>query len=256
MNGKLYATMSGIAQVLIFVILNSVIYQILALMFKDTSVPYNLLAILANLICVPLLLRWRKKIRRNGIVAPGKRGTALWMLLALIIGPLLNNLIYLSGIMDYSSGYQSAKEGFSSGAAIWLFLNTVLLTPFVEEVLYRGILYEKIREKYRTVGGILISALVFGIVHANVPQFLYATVLGIVLAIVYREGLLVWSYVTHALVNLIAFARYFEPFASWESERTHVLYEVGPLLAGFVVVLVLLMNRRRKSKRTFAKVKY
>ncbi|SDB27684.1 CPBP family intramembrane glutamic endopeptidase [Eubacterium oxidoreducens] len=248
MNGKIRTTLLGVIQVLIYIILNGIIYQILALMFQNTSVPYNLLAIISHLICLPLLLRWRRLERMKIMIAPRKQATGGVVVLALVIAPLLNNLIYLSNIMKTSGNYQNVNESFGEGAAIWLFLYTVIMTPIAEELLYRGILYEKIKECYRPVWGILISAIVFGIVHANIPQFFYATGVGVILALVYRQGGLRWCIMTHAAVNLLALVRRFDWIASWEGEREHILYESAILAIAGIVIVLLMIRKIQKIK--------
>ena len=56
---------------------------------------------------------------------------------------------------------------------------TAFLPGLVEEILFRGVLYSRLR-KANPIKGILLSALLFGIAHMNFQQFSYAFFLGIV----------------------------------------------------------------------------
>ncbi len=90
---------------------------------------------------------------------------------------------------------------------------TVVLAPFFEEWLFRGVLFRAIAEGVHRVSrrravvlGVLGSAVLFGLAHAELLEFAGLAVLGVVLAIVaYRSKRLVPSYLTHAAFNATAF---------------------------------------------------
>jgi len=89
---------------------------------------------------------------------------------------------------------------------------TTLLAPFFEEWFFRGVLFRAIAEgttgvtrRTAVVLGVVISAALFGLAHAEALQFVGLFVLGVVLAIlVYRTKRLVPSYLTHASFNATA----------------------------------------------------
>ncbi len=56
------------------------------------------------------------------------------------------------------------------------------LPAFVEETIFRGMLYNTY-SKYRPVAGVLLSAALFGLMHMNFNQMPYAIYLGIIMAI-------------------------------------------------------------------------
>lgn len=58
-------------------------------------------------------------------------------------------------------------------------LTTAFLPGLVEETIFRGVVYSRVR-KANPIKGILLSALFFGIAHMNFQQFCYAFFLGIV----------------------------------------------------------------------------
>ena len=75
---------------------------------------------------------------------------------------------------------------------MWVELfGTSVVTPILEEMLYRGLVYNRLKRSGRTGMAIVISGLVFGLIHFNLVQFLYAGLIGIFLAVVYEtEGTL------------------------------------------------------------------
>ena len=83
-----------------------------------------------------------------------------------------------------------------------LILGTVILGPAAEEMIFRGMLFRRAAYYAGMRKGILLSALCFGIYHGNVIQFLYAFLLGFLLAFVYeRSGDLRAAVAAHMSVN-------------------------------------------------------
>lgn len=66
-----------------------------------------------------------------------------------------------------------------------LFLMAVL-PACVEEVLYRGVVYGGYRKTGRKFAAVMLSGLMFGIMHMNLNQAMYAFVLGILLALLFE----------------------------------------------------------------------
>ena len=75
------------------------------------------------------------------------------------------------------------------------------LGPLCEELLFRGLLAGRLA-RYGQAPGAFVSALLFGLYHANLEQFFYAFLLGLLLAYVYyRTGLLRVSVALHMVLN-------------------------------------------------------
>ncbi len=67
--------------------------------------------------------------------------------------------------------------------SIFMYFYACILGPVIEEVLYRGVLLQGLR-KYNEKLAIIITSLIFGLMHLNYQQFIFASVLGIVLSAV------------------------------------------------------------------------
>lgn len=57
-----------------------------------------------------------------------------------------------------------------------------ILTPFVEEMIYRGIVWRRLRKSFSPLEAAFVSSLFFGIAHAGFRQGVYAFVMGMVFA--------------------------------------------------------------------------
>ncbi len=123
-------------------------------------------------------------------------------------GMALNNFIAMTPLMQVSNGFQTANENFFAGTMIMEILASCVVVPIAEELLFRGVVQKRCTMMAGEKAGVLFSALLFGIIHVNLVQFLYAALIGLVLgAIVQKTGkvsLAVWG---HAAANLIAIVR-------------------------------------------------
>lgn len=84
---------------------------------------------------------------------------------------------------------------------------TVIAAPVLEELTFRGIILDGYLKNYRPMQGILISALLFGLIHGNLTQGIGAGILGIIFGWVYwRTGSIIPVIFLHFANNGLAFA--------------------------------------------------
>ncbi len=85
---------------------------------------------------------------------------------------------------------------------LWLMILVVGVTPTItEEITIRGIALSGFEFKSKNVAAIM-TGIMFGILHLNAHQFLYATAMGIILAYVVRAtGSIFLSMLIHFLIN-------------------------------------------------------
>lgn len=89
----------------------------------------------------------------------------------------------------------------SAWSLLIMYFYACLLGPVLEELLYRGVILQGMK-KYNERFAIILSALIFGLMHQNYQQFILAFLLGLVLAaVVLRSGSIVPSIVMHIIVN-------------------------------------------------------
>lgn len=85
-----------------------------------------------------------------------------------------------------------------------LFISTLLfaLTPaLVEEITYRGVFYQAARGR-RPIRAMVVSGLLFGAMHMNINQILYACVMGVIFAVVIEAtGSLLSTMIMHFVFN-------------------------------------------------------
>lgn len=87
-----------------------------------------------------------------------------------------------------------------------------LLAPLAEELVFRGAILRKLLgvfgEKWHWAA-IVISALIFGIVHMNIPQFVHATLIGLLLGwMYYRTHSILPGVMFHWINNTVAYVMF------------------------------------------------
>ena len=86
---------------------------------------------------------------------------------------------------------------------MWQMLLSIgLFGPFVEEVVFRGVMLHSYQRSGRIIGSVLLSSFLFGLMHLNFNQFFYGFLLGIMLALlVEATGSVLPSFIAHAIFN-------------------------------------------------------
>ncbi len=120
------------------------------------------------------------------------------------VGLLLNILVAKLPLEELSSGYEKANNILYNGALWLLILADVIVIPLLEELLYRGIICGQLSLWYGQLPGAFFSAVLFGIFHFNIVQFLYALIMGVLLGLLFtKTNKLYLPYLSHAITNLI-----------------------------------------------------
>ncbi len=166
----------------------------------------------AALVTVPIMLVFfhkdRVRERMTGFV-PNKKAplwkytAALLMALAMSLG--LNNLITIGNLSDMSESYQTTMEAFYSSPLPLQIIVLGILVPVNEELVFRGLLFKRLRERGTYMQAALYSALAFGLMHMNMVQMFYGFVLGMMLAYLYEKyGSVKAPAAAHIAMNLLS----------------------------------------------------
>lgn len=216
------------------------------------------------MIAVPFLLHAllnRKKGGAKNTLASARIKPISWkaILLSLALGVVLffaitvvamitNMLLQFWGYAPSTSGTSSDTGGLSAVVIFVINVVTVALLPALgEEFLHRGLLLNEIsRIGYKKA--ILISALLFGLMHFNIVQFGYAFVAGLLLAlVVVATKSLLPAMIIHFTNNFVSVylssARSNGWFLSggldWISNLFHTETMIGSILIIFLVGTLL-----------------
>lgn len=123
-----------------------------------------------------------------------------------------------------------------------------VLGPLSEELLFRGMIYAKLRRFFTIWPAAILSALAFGLFHGNVVQAIYATLFGIVLAYVYEKTQTIWgSCLLHVIFNSFAYVlegimKLFDAY----SMIVNIVFLVFELVS--IVLVIALMKSMGRQK--------
>ena len=162
---------------------------------------------------LPLLPMLKKELRMRTAGIPGTDAVQVriieltkTVIFAVAISLGMNAFLALTGFAASSQTYQEvAEHQYGVVFSIGLFLYG-LVSPLAEEVVFRGIIYNRLRRLFGPVIGIVASALFFGAFHGNLVQGVYGAVMGIFMAYLYeRSGKFFIPVLFHAAANLAVY---------------------------------------------------
>jgi len=83
-------------------------------------------------------------------------------------------------------------------------LNIVVVVPIIEEIVFRGLFYKLLRSYFSIVPSMLMSSIIFSIVHKNILVSIVLFSLGLILCYSYeRNKSIIYPIVIHSLFNLL-----------------------------------------------------
>ncbi|MBE6554892.1 MAG: CPBP family intramembrane metalloprotease [Ruminococcaceae bacterium] len=134
---------------------------------------------------------------------------------------------------------------------VLMFFTTAIVPAFVEELLFRGVVLGNLLPYGRTTA-VLASALLFGAMHQNAGQLLYATVAGLVLGYIYVYTKSIWCCVLiHFCNNFLSVLNVgiYERMGSDTAVAVLYLIELIVFLIGILcAVRLMYLERDRKEE--------
>lgn len=162
---------------------------------------------------LPWLIRKKKTNRAElGLQRMPRWMDLVWAPVGMLVYLILSSLVLAAAtqlltFVDYSEAQETGFAQISSQLEyIIAFISLVVVAPFAEEILFRGYLFGKLRKYVSLWGSILITSLLFAVVHGqwNVGLDVFALSIILCLLRVYTGSL--WaSILLHMLKNGVAY---------------------------------------------------
>lgn len=138
-------------------------------------------------------------------IGAGQLALAFFMCYAILyISNLTGSFItFFIGILKGSS-VNNVVYDVTDSVSLWFnALVMVIVAPVFEEYIFRKLLVDRLVQ-FGEGAAVLMSALMFGLFHGNLNQFIYAFTLGLFLAFIYvKTRSIKYTVVLHMLVNLL-----------------------------------------------------
>lgn len=161
--------------------------------------------ILTLLVLWPVFAAQKKKYFNEVSLYPLSQG-AVWPLIGLgvITAVAVTQLLALLPIPEEMIlAYAEAASGLGSLTFLDA-VSTVLVAPIAEEVVFRGLVYTRLRRGMPVWAACIISSLLFGLLHGQILWIAYAFLLGIIFSIVMERTGTIWAtIIMHVGFNLV-----------------------------------------------------
>ena len=155
---KWYRAWDIVYPVGIYYVLMNVATFVVCLIVPLTDESYGFIKVLTTLFVLPVVyVMYRNDQLRRGVQKAKAKDLFLDMrseivpLLGILVmaacaAVVLNNLISWTPLMKVSATYQSVTRKFFGGAVIFEILGPCIFLPILEEYVFRGLVYKRLRE--------------------------------------------------------------------------------------------------------------
>ena len=214
--------------------------------------------VMLDLIAMPLswLLLLRRIPKNPASESGGAERTPLRVPTLLFFFPCIYALAIAGSILGRIAGLLGGELVDPATEAVlatdpWVtLLCAVILAPIAEELFFRKAMIDRL-SAYHPTDAILLSALLFGLIHGNLTQFLYAFPLGVLFGIIYyRTQNIGYTIVLHVVINCFGgllpqlLTMLEERAPEYASSLVSLLY-MQFVLAMCVLGIIFLIRRRR-----------
>lgn len=152
----------------------------------------------------------------------------------------LNIVLTLSGLVQTSAVYQDvAQQQYSVAFGVGVILYG-LTSPVIEEIVFRGLIFNRLRRFCPLAAAVILSGVLFGVYHGNLVQGVYGGCMGIMMAYLYeRMNSFFIPCLFHATANLAVYV------TAQNVELQGRLFTVygGVILLGISVICVFIMEK-------------
>ncbi len=143
---------------------------------------------------------------------------------------------YVNGVLNETDFYTMADTASPLLYNSLVVIIAVLIAPIVEEFLFRGVILQRFAVKWGITAGILISSLIFGLLHSDI---LGAFVFGIVMSLLYiNTKTLLVPIACHMLNNGVAFGLSIIAIMFGASETATTAAQFQSDITGLIAILV------------------
>ena len=163
-----------------------------------------LLLELAYLLPVIIIFAWRRidwRHLRFGKFEWNTLGVGCGLLIGSYLIIILHNaLLFLLGVD--TQGENIVKLFGELDSPVWFFIVGAIFAPLVEEIFFRGFLFQGFRERYGWATAMVLSAGIFAAAHLDLVVLIPTFILGCLLAYVFHRSNSIWpGIILHFLVN-------------------------------------------------------
>ena len=173
--------------------------------------------------------------------------------LAILLAGAIINAVFCEIIGYRMPADATAPVDYNNPAAVILYMTVALAPAFAEEFLFRGVFYTNLRP-YGRAQAMIISSLLFALMHQNIAQLFYTFLAGLAMALMYEITGSIWcSVFFHMFNNELSVLRevlYYGKFGEAADPFLNILNGIIFLLgSASLVILIVYYGRQASEKR-------
>lgn len=257
----IYLTITVIVQLVITNILaitiaqanNSIDTTTLELMLSEKIIEYSMfMNMCSGIVVIPIMyILYRKDKLYYNIKNESNKYTRYILVAIFGISVCMgfNWLIDISRIIELFPGFNEVANNLYGGNIIYEIVAIVLIAPILEELLFRGIIYNRLKSYSNKMIAMIISALIFALLHGNMVQGIYAFIIGLCLVYVYEKyKSLKYPMIFHAAANMFSVI-VSEVTIIYDILNNQIIYTIIGIVSLCVAVLMLVIINKSDSMR-------
>lgn len=159
----------------LIIIVSCLIYTILGHKTLDNFINTTCSYILLLFYIITIIYLYKKNYKKEPILHI--KNYFPLILLGISIATLLNMLIFLIITPTTTSTISIPLAIISSG----------IIGPIYEEILFRYLLYNRLKKKYSVKKALTITTVIFALIHISPVKVIYAFILGLIINIMYEK---------------------------------------------------------------------
>ena len=168
-----------------------------------------LISLIILIIFLPIFYKkYKKYIIKNKLKI---QNTYIPIIFGISISLIYNILAFnINNIVNFTNNYVGNNMPIISQI-----ISSVLVGPILEEVLFRGIIYNKLKEFNSPMKSIILTSIIFGIFHFNLLNMIFAFGMSFIFIYLYEKNKsLKYPIIMHVFLNLtsIVFVEYISKF--------------------------------------------
>lgn len=128
----------------------------------------------------------------------------------------------INALISLTESTKVTHMNYGKLPGIFTLIQSVIAAPILEELIFTGIILDGLFKKYSPTKSILITALLFGLIHLDRFQFITVFLMGIFSGwVYYRTRSLMFSIIIHAVANLASLLMHY--FINIDSMKDNIL---------------------------------
>lgn len=168
------------------------------------AVPAAMIAAVLSIFILAIAFRFSNKSFCNEVMLKKPASIrALWPIPVLgVAANLLLEAVFMFLPERTLEEYAESSSVIGQGSGAVYYIGTIILIPFAEEIIFRGLAYTRLRRTMSFLPAAIISSVLFGVCHGQSLWIVYATLMGFMLVFVFDRYRSIWaSFLLHLCFN-------------------------------------------------------